>query len=290
MRAVLAEYGDDRLLIGELYLPIDRLVRYYAEGGSGVHLPFNFHLISTPWETGAITCLVETYEAALPRGGWPTWVLGNHDRGRVASRVGRAQARVAAVLLLTLRGTPTLYYGDEIGMTDVPIPPDRVQDPWEKNVPGIGVGRDPVRTPMQWDAGPNAGFTTGTPWLPVSEDYTTTNVEAQRDDPRSILTLVRHLLQIRREHPALALGSYSRLETGDAPVVAYLREHEDHRVLVALNLGDRDERLDLPTDTAGTDLLCSTDPERHSPGESNVLKLEPNEGVVLALHSTIPDD
>jgi alpha-glucosidase len=277
MRAVLAEYGDDRLLVGELYLPIERLVRYY---GSGVHLPFNFHLISTPWEAGAIADLIETYEAALPPGGWPTWVLGNHDRSRVASRVGKAQARVAAVLLLTLRGTPTLYYGDEIGMTDVPIPPDKVEDPWEKNVPGIGVGRDPERTPMQWDASPNAGFTTGTPWLPVAGDHAKVNVEAQRDDPRSMLSLIRRLLRLRREHPALAVGSYRQLETGDATVISYLREHEDRRILVALNFGDRDERLEVP---AAAKLLCSTDPERLSVDESKVLKLGPYEGVVLAL-------
>jgi alpha-glucosidase len=290
MRAVLAEYGDDRLLIGELYLPIERLVRYYGEGGSGVHLPFNFHLISAPWQAGAIAGLIETYEAALPPGGWPTWVLGNHDRSRVASRVGRAQARVAAMLLLTLRGTPTLYYGDEIGMTDVPIPPEKVQDPWEKNVPGIGVGRDPARTPMQWDATPNAGFTTGTPWLPVSGDHASTNVEAQRDDPRSILSLVRRLLQLRREHPALALGSYGQLDTRDAPVVAYLREHETQRILVVLNLGEREERLELPADAAGAELLCSTDPERPALDESKVLKLGPHEGVVLALQSTSLND
>ena len=100
-------------------------------------------------------------------------MLGNHDKPRIASRVGRAQARVAAMLLLTLRGTPTLYYGDEIGMQDVPIPPERVQDPFEKNVPGIGLGRDPERTPMQWNAAPNAGFTDGTPWLPLADDYAT---------------------------------------------------------------------------------------------------------------------
>ena len=123
------------------------------------------------------------WRVLIDAGAWPSWVLGNHDRHRIASRVGPAQARVAAVLLLTLRGTPTLYYGDEIGMTDVPIPPDRVQDPFERNVPGLGLGRDPERTPMQWSAAPNAGFTAGTPWLPVAADYRETNVETQRRDP-----------------------------------------------------------------------------------------------------------
>ena len=115
---------------------------------SGAHLPFNFQLLLAPWDARHIEQLIEEYEARLPAQGWPNWVLGNHDNHRIASRVGLAQARIAAMLLLTLRGTPTLYYGDEIGMCDVNIPPDRVQDPFEKNVPGKGLGRDPERTPM----------------------------------------------------------------------------------------------------------------------------------------------
>ena len=120
--------------------------------------------------------MIDRYETALPAGGWPNWVLGNHDRPRIATRVGSAQARVAALLLLTLRGTPTLYYGDEFGMHNVAIPPDRVQDPLEKNVPGKGLGRDPCRTPMQWDDSAHAGFTTGEPWLPLAPDHASHNV------------------------------------------------------------------------------------------------------------------
>jgi alpha-glucosidase len=175
MRA-LADAYPERVLIGELWLAIERLMAYYGDNGQGLQLPFNFHLIGTPWEARAVSALIVAYEAALPRGAWPNWVLGNHDRARIASRVGEAQARVAAMLLLTLRGTPTLYNGDEIGMQDVPIPPELVQDPFEKNVPGIGVGRDPERTPMQWDASPSAGFSTGTPWLPVADNYAVVNV------------------------------------------------------------------------------------------------------------------
>ena len=135
----------------------------------GFHLPFNFHLIKSPWDPTVIAALIEQYERALAGGRerWPNWVLGNHDRSRVASRVGPAQARVAAMLLLTLRGTPTIYQGEEIGMEDVPIPTQAVRDPWEKNVPGLGLGRDPERTPMQWDESENAGFTSGDPWLPL---------------------------------------------------------------------------------------------------------------------------
>ncbi len=150
MRDVLRAYGE-RVLIGEIYLPVERLVAYYGPDLTGADLPFNFQLIQTPWRAEAVAELVARYEAALPPGGWPNWVLGNHDQPRIAARVGEAQARIAAMLLLTLRGTPTLYYGDEIGLGHVPIPPGRAQDPWERNEPGHG--RDPERTPMQWDDG-----------------------------------------------------------------------------------------------------------------------------------------
>jgi alpha-glucosidase len=146
MRSVVDEFGD-RLLIGEIYLPIERLVKYYGRDLRGAHLPFNFSLLSTSWHARTIAKLIAEYEAALPPGGWPNWVLGNHDRPRIAGRVGRDQARIAAMLLLTLRGTPTIYFGDEIGMEQVAIPLERVRDPFQRNVPGLLVGRDGCRTP-----------------------------------------------------------------------------------------------------------------------------------------------
>src|SRR5581483_1078905 len=175
LRSVLDAYPD-RVLIGEIYLPVERLVQYYG-GGRGVHMPFNFQLIEAPWHARQIDQMIEEYDRLVPEGEWPNWVLGNHDKPRIASRVGAQQARVAAMLLLTLRGTPTMYYGDELGMENVTIPPDRVQDPWEKNEPGLGLGRDPQRTPMQWDSSPNAGFTTVIPWLPLAPDHTSRNVD-----------------------------------------------------------------------------------------------------------------
>ena len=279
MRDALAEYGDDRLLIGELYLPIDRLVAYYGEDNTGVHQPFNFHLISTPWEAREIAKLIETYENVLPPAGWPTWVLGNHDRSRVASRVGPAQARVAAMLLLTLSDTPTLYYGDEIGMADVPIPPGLVQDPWEKNVRGIGLGRDPERTPMQWDASPNAGFTTGTPWLPVAADYEKTNVAAQRDDPRSVLSLHRALLALRRAEPALSAGSHTQVAASD-DLLAYVREGEGRRFLVVLNMGAESRTFDGASEGR---VVLSTGLDREGEEVSGALELRGEEGMIVAL-------
>ncbi|HEX7125453.1 MAG TPA: alpha-amylase family glycosyl hydrolase [Thermodesulfobacteriota bacterium] len=282
MRRVVDEY-DDRVLIGEIYLPVERVVTYYgAKEGSGVHLPFNFQLLETPWDARAIDRRIRAYERLLPAYGWSTWVLGNHDTRRIASRVGRPQARVAAMLLLTLRGTPTVYYGDEIGMLDVPIPPDRVRDPLERNLPGLGLGRDPERTPMQWGASPNAGFTAGTPWLPVAEDFRTTNVAVQRDDPRSLLTLYRRLIELRRAEPALAVGRYEPIDAaGD--LLAYVREGEGRRFLVVLNLGPRPATFDLAARHLAGRVRMTTQLDREGERPGDGLDLGADEGVVLEL-------
>ena len=280
MRAVLDE-RPDRLMIGELYLPIHRLVTYYGNGGNGVHLPANFHLLLTPWRAEDIAALIDTYESAVPEYGWPTWVLSNHDRHRVASRVGREQARVASMLLLTVRGTPTVYYGDEIGMHDVEIPPAFVQDPWEKNVPGVGLGRDPERTPMQWSADPAAGFTTGSPWLPLADDYRSVNVDTERSEPTSMLSLHRRLIELRRREDALAVGGYrSRGVRGD--LLAYERSYDERRYLVALNLGPDDGRWALDDGEAGR-IVVSTHLDREHEDVANAVRLRPNEGIVIAL-------
>ena len=201
LRRVLDEFPD-RVLLGEIYLPIERLVAYYGRELEGTHLPFNFTLLEAPWRARDIAKLIDDYEAALPPGGWPNWVLGNHDQPRIAGRVGPDQARIAAMLLLTLRGTPTIYYGDEIGMPQVAIPPDRVRDPFERNVPGIGCGRDGARTPMQWDATPHAGFSPVEPWLPVASGFGTRQRRARATRPHVHL---QSLSPADRGAPAVAV-------------------------------------------------------------------------------------
>ncbi|WP_338661535.1 alpha-amylase family glycosyl hydrolase [Pararoseomonas sp. SCSIO 73927] len=282
MRAVLDGY-EERVLIGEIYLPLERLMAYYGRDMKGAHLPFNFQLIFAAWDARRIAAIVAEYEAALPAGGWPNWVLGNHDQKRIASRVGQAGARLAAMLLLTLRGTPTLYYGDELGLENVAIPPDRAQDPWERNEPGLGLGRDPARTPMPWEAGEDAGFTTGRPWLPLNEDRATRNVAALSADPDSLLHLYHRLIALRRQHPALSAGDYVGVEV-EGEVLAFERRVGGARLLVALNFGGAPARLALPEDAAGADLLLSTHPGREAAPVPAELQLGPGEGVVLALH------
>jgi alpha-glucosidase len=276
MRAAAEEFGGDRVMIGEAYLPLDRLVAYYGADLQGFHLPFNFHLLSTPWSPVAIATLIDAYESKLPQGGWPNWVLGNHDRSRLASRVGRDQTRVAAMLLLTLRGTPTIYQGEELGMTDVAIPTHRVRDPWEKNVPGLGLGRDPVRTPMPWDAGAHAGFSAVEPWLPIGPDYGEMNATAQSQAPGSLLSLYRNLLALRRAEPALSAGTYAQMFSTER-LLAFERSHDSRRLMVILNLSGEAERADLPPCRV---LLSTGSREKGEPLAGSV-RFAPNEGAVV---------
>ena len=277
MRATLDAYPD-RVLIGELYLPIEQLVLYYGKDGKGAHLPFNFHLISTAWTATEIAALVEEYEAALPPGAWPNWVLGNHDQKRIAAQLGPVQARLAAMLLLTLRGTPTIYYGDEIGIPSVPIPAETVCDPVEFLEPGLG--RDPARTPIAWDASPNAGFSKVKPWLPLHADWAARNVSVMSGDERSILMLHRRLIELRRQRAALRLGGY-RAMSADGDCLVFERTVGDERVAVALNFGDKPVKSTLIP--IGAQVLLSTHLDRDNDVADG--RLRPNEGVVLAVRS-----
>jgi alpha-glucosidase len=274
LRTLADEYGD-RLLVGEIVLPVDELMTYYGAERPGVHLPFNFQLVEAHWHASTIRQMMADYEAALPPGAWPNWVIASHDYPRIAAKLGEAQARVAAMMLLTLRGTPTLYQGDELGIGRVEILPDRVRDPKELREPGIGLGRDSSRTPMAWDSSPNAGFSTAEPWLPLHHDWPTRNIAAQHLDSASMLSLYRELLRLRRAEPALSIGS---LHLGQASehVIAYRRQHGRSRFQVLLNLTQTERRW--PEGAEAGELLVST--LGSAPAEG---WLRPDEGLIMRL-------
>jgi alpha-glucosidase len=281
IRGVADEYSG-RVLIGEIYLPVERLVRYYGENLSGVHLPFNFGLVTmSKWSAETIRQVVSAYEEALPEGAWPNWVLGNHDKPRIASRTGEEGARVAQMLLLTLRGTPTCYYGDELGMHDGVIPEALAVDPQA----GGGNSRDGARTPMQWSAAPNAGFTKpdATPWLPVDSSFPNINVEVQNSDPNSHLVLFRRLLALRREHPALHYGLQQIVEMENDKLMVYLREHNKDRFLVVLNFSPVSLIVDVSRVGKRGSVLCSTLMDYTGEVDIGHLALRSHEGLVIRL-------
>ena len=281
MRQVLDEY-DERCGIGEIWFELPRWIKYYGKNGDGLHLPFNFRLMQQPWQARAMRQSVDELEAALPSFAWPNYVLGSHDAPRLASRFGgQAQARVAAMMLLTLRGTPTLYYGDELGMEDGIITLEKIQDPQGVNL-GAERTRDVCRTPMQWDAGANAGFSAVEPWLPVSADHETRNVAAQSDDPASMLNLYRRLLRYRRGSPALYGGDYQSLDVGDDDCFVYLRTAGGERRLIALNFSSDQRCISVPGEDAGQ-IVISTRLDREGKVSLSKLELWPHEGVIVEL-------
>ncbi|BDG01313.1 alpha-amylase family glycosyl hydrolase [Anaeromyxobacter oryzae] len=287
VRRLLDAYSEERprVSIGEIHLfDLREWVSYYGAELDELHMPFNFTLLAIPWTAVAVRRTVEAMEAALPPGAWPNWVLGNHDEDRVASRIGAEAARAAMALLLTLRGTPTLYYGDELGMENVEIPPERAQDPWGRNVPGLGLGRDPERTPMQWDRGPNAGFTAPgvEPWLPLAPDAPVRNVEVEAGDEESVLSLTRRLLAVRRARPALNRGAYRAVGAPEG-VLAFERIAGGDGVLVLISFVDRAVRV--PVREGVGPVLVSTRPEPAG-REDGAYELQAWEAVVLDAAST----
>ena len=271
IRRVLEEYDGDRMAVGEVYLLDQEALAPYVRTGDELHLAHNFVFLKLPWSAARFRATVDEFEELAGRAGWPAWCLGNHDHARIASRYGPGPARVAAMLLLTLRGTPFLYQGDELGLPDVEIPPDRVVDV---------DGRDPVRSPIPWEppssAGPGAGFTSGEPWLPITRDAERMAASVQAEDPASMLTLHRELLALRRRTPALSDSSYRSLDAGE-DVYAYERGGE---VTVALNFAPEPR----PARASGRGrLLLSTRPGAPIGAEVDLaeLELEADEGVIV---------
>lgn len=280
LRAALDEFGD-RVAVGELdIMPWREWASYYGADLDELHLPMNFSLIERPWSAKAIGDALEEIERALPAGAWPVNNLGNHDRSRIASRYGEDAARVAAMLLLTMRGTPIVYYGDELGMADVPVPPERQQDGYARAQ--HGPTRDPNRTPMPWSGADGAGFSVGwsvEPWLPLSPDWRQRNVEALTSDERSVLTLYRRLIELRRSRGSLRRGSFLRLPTGTDDCLLYERRLGEERSLIALNFAETDRVIQLP---GAVRVVISTTLARDDQVERSVLALRGNEGAVLA--------
>ena len=261
LRKVIDEYDGDRFAVGEIHIfDWDEWASYYGDGDE-LHMPFNFSLVWARWDPKAIRKRVEALEAAVPPHGWPNYVLGNHDEQRLATRYGPENAAAAAMLLLTLRGQPTLYYGDELAMNETPIPENQQQDPWGIRVQGMG--RDGCRTPMPWTPDPGHGFTTPTvtPWLPFGDDAEIRNVATQLTDDGSPLNFVRRLLSLRRERSSLQTGTIAFINQAEQDVLAYVREMDDERTMVAINFAD--EPRSVPV-SATARLLISTDaPSSH---------------------------
>jgi len=271
-RRVLESYRD-RMMVGEVWPREQRSLADYLRPDE-LQQAFNFRFLFSPWSADAFRSRIEEVEAQLGDA-WPTYTLSNHDFPRHIMRYGErdadARARMAAILLLTMRGTPFIYYGEEIGMPNVSIPDARKRDP---------VGRDRCRTPMQWDSSRAGGFTMASePWLPLG-DCAAINVEQQRADPSSMLSLYRRMLHLRKTTRALREGSYRTAANAPADCLVFHRELADERVIVALNFSAEIRRLNLPR----ASILLSSSHARTESAIEGALDLSPNEGIVLILN------
>lgn len=238
---------ENKFMVVEVWSGMDEMVRWYRWIDKKWFTPFNFGIITLPWNAQIHRDFIDKYEKSVSFLYTPTYVTGNHDKPRIASRIGQKEARVAAMLVLTLRGMAYIYNGDEIGMTNTEILPDKVRDPFEIKTPNLGLGRDPERTPMQWSNSKNANFTKAEePWLPINPNYRKINVTQQHNDPHSMLSLYKKLIHWRKNHPALQYGSQQILKLDSAEVMSYLRIHENNMVLVILNYGGTTQIINTP--------------------------------------------
>jgi alpha-glucosidase len=277
LRSVIDKY-DGRLLCGEVQGKTDRIGHFYGDGRPRLHLPLNFALLDSAWSTFALQATIDAYYNALPEHAWPVWVIGGHDKHRIASKIGQAQARVLAMMLFTLRGTPIFYMGDELGMERVHIPEDRVRDPFAIKVKGFDLGRDPERAPLRWDDSPRGGFTDGEPWLPLGKPDV--NVKRLRDHPSSIVNLYRELIALRHATPCLMQGDFHPIRAQN-DVLAYRRSLGAEQVLVLLNIAGEPRRWDCGGN--GHRLLLSTDPARRRGSLGRTIQLQGNEGLIIAM-------
>lgn len=265
--------------IGEIGLnDVEHIARLHAVG---LDLPFNFRLLNTPFEAASVKNEVESYLDALPEGAWPNFVLGNHDNRRLASKIGADKVPIATVLLLTLPGTPFIYYGEEIGMEDFTITPLQNKDPQGSDDRlGIEASRDPARTPMQWDGSESAGFSARIDdlWLPIGNNRGGRNVVEQMGNPQSLLQLTRSLINLRKTNPSLLHGEYIPLNT-QPDLYAYGRQSRDQRVIVALNFAAEPQVLEMPSNSFGTILLSTRGREQQK--VSQAARLEPYEGCII---------
>jgi alpha-glucosidase len=283
----LVDSYDDRVLIGEIFIqpPGDSrsAASYLGNGKDGLHMAFDFSLMFRRWNARAYFETIDSWYNHIPTKGWPCHVLSNHDLQRSMGRLRlgnrrRDKARILAVLLLTLRGTPFVYYGEEIGMRNARIRPKDLADPVSKRYWPL-YSRDRARTPMQWSAEENAGFTAGRPWLPLDHNFKQVNVDIQRIDRGSLLHAYKSLIRVRAQSTALQMGDWIPLHKGDGGVLSYYRRLGTETILVMLNFVNKPNRVVI--DDGEWKVLFSTHRPRNASFETDTLTVAGLEAMVL---------
>lgn len=283
LRKMLDTY-EDKMTVGEIYtLPpgnSELVARYLSKGKDALHMAFDFSIIFTPWSAKKYAQTLQKIYWTVPSKGWPCIVFSNHDLNRsysksfgVSSR--KAKARLKAMLMLTLHGTPFIYYGEEIGMENTYIPRKDIQDPLGKLYWPFYIGRDKSRTPMQWSSKPFAGFSEVETWLPVNKNFTTVNVKEEEKDHNSLLKLYQNLIKLRKESLILQKGKWELFKIKNKNILGYKRKLNKERMLVLLNFSSSKQNIEAIQDYV---LKASTHPKKVFEFDGT---LEAYEGIVL---------
>lgn len=283
IRKVLDAYPETYAVGETFYAPPQATADYCGDGV--LHATFYFDLLESRWNPGKYRKIIQDWLDAIGRDKWATWVLNNHDTVRSATRFGQGEdderLKVAATLLLTLRGTPFMYYGEEIGMRDIRLKKSEILDPIGRHYWPFYKGRDGCRAPMQWDDSPNAGFSTARPWLPLNPDYQERNVEKQSKDSHSLLNFYKRLLALRRQRPALTKGTFELIPNTPADVLAYQSRAGEDRALVLLNFEDSVQAITLPEEKNKWQVGLSSKNRQEMPIKSHQIELKGNEALIL---------
>ncbi len=287
IRELLDQY-DDRYVVGETFMASQQRAAEYC-APERLHAAFDFSLLRCPWNPACFLQSILRWNEVLAPEAWPNNVLNNHDTKRSASRFHTReddrQLKVAAAMLLTLRGTPFLYYGEEIGMRNVRLQRSELRDPIGIRYWPVPVGRDGCRSPMQWDGSDGAGFSSGKPWMKLHPGYHGRNVDAQRKQPNSLFNFYKRLIELRKEQPVLQKGMFIPLIHEPQRVLAYIRRDADSTILVALNFARRSSRLALGAELACKkwQLLLTTDDRKEVAINKGWIRLKGYEVCILKL-------
>ena len=286
LRKLVDKYHS-KVLIGEIYNPPPgdpKLVAsYLGNGNDSLHMAFDFTIFFKKWDARKYFLSIENLYNEIPKKGWPCFVLSNHDLSRSINRFGKnkeKKAKLAATLQLTLKGTPFIYYGEEIGMTNGKLKKSELIDPLGKKFWPFYKGRDRSRTPMQWSNSVNAGFSFNTPWLPINENFSSVNVENLAEESESILNHYKSLIKIRTEYLALTHGKYIKYIEGDDQILGYFRAYKKEHLLILLNFSYKKKSVHLPNGSYeyifSNGFLCLSN--KHI---INEIDLFPYQGVIL---------
>ncbi|MEK7186155.1 MAG: alpha-amylase family glycosyl hydrolase [Patescibacteria group bacterium] len=271
---------EDRFMVCEIYTFLYEIVNLYQIVDHQSFVPFNFSFISLPWNAQQQKKFIDEFDEKVGEDYFPTYVLGNHDKPRIATKLGEKAARTAALLQLTFRGIPFIYYGEELGMENADVPVEKAKDPMAVNMKGLNFGRDPERSPMQWNTSKFGGFSSVEPWLPLGKEFKEKNVASEEKDKKSFLSLYKSLINLRKSRKSLSSGKQIPLDLKNLNVLGFIRREGEEKTLILANFSEDPQVVKLPKGNWTSLLSTHLDVEKRE--EKHQISLRSCEGIILS--------